>query len=143
MTEEKELKGRERSIANLTAPRFKPGQSGNPSGRPKNVLSKALRKKLDELESDAPDARSNADRIADKLVSLALDGNLEAIKVVLDRMEGRPRQTVSLTLDQREEYERMVDNLIESEAMEGRELSREQAIAALASVKPEIEDLLS
>jgi hypothetical protein len=33
--------------------------------------------------------------------------------------------------------------MIESEAAEGRELSREQAIAALASVKPEIEDLLS
>lgn len=141
MTEEREVTGRERSIANLKP--FPKGVSGNPSGRPKNVLSKALRKKLDELESDAPDARTKAEVLADKLYELALSGNVEAMKMCFDRMEGRPRQSVSLTLDQREECERMVENLIESEAAEGRELSRGQAITILSLFKPEIEDLLS
>jgi hypothetical protein len=133
--------GRERSLANLRP--FQKGQSGNPAGRPKNVLTRALRTKLEEAESGEPGARTNAEVLADKLFDLALSGNVEALKICFDRLEGRPRQTVTLTLDQREEYERMVENLIESEAAEGRELSREMAIAALAQVKPEIEELLS
>jgi hypothetical protein len=133
--------GRERSLANLRP--FQKGQSGNPAGRPKNVLTRALRSKLEEVESGDPGARTNAQALADKLFDLALSGNVEALKICFDRLEGRPRQTVSLTLDQRDEYERMVECLIESEAAEGRELSREGAIAALAQVKPEIEELLS
>jgi hypothetical protein len=133
--------GRERSLANLRP--FQKGQSGNPAGRPKNVLTRALRSKLEELESGEPGARTNAEALADRLFDLALSGNVEALKICFDRLEGRPRQTVSLTLDQREEYERMVDALIESEAAEGRVLSREEAVAALAQVKPEIEELLS
>jgi hypothetical protein len=132
---------RERSLANLRP--FQKGQSGNPAGRPKNVLTRALRQKLEETESNAPGTRTNAEALADKLFRLALAGNVEALKICFDRLEGRPRQTVSLTLDQREEYERMVETLIESEAAEGRELSRQMAIAALAQVKPEVEELLS
>ena len=133
--------GRERSLANLRP--FQKGQSGNPAGRPKNVLTGALRRKLEEVESGELGTRTNAEALADKLFDLALSGNVEALKICFDRLEGRPRQTVSLTLDQREEYERMVETLIESEAAEGRELARDMAIAALAQVKPEVEELLS
>ena len=139
MSEERELTGRERSIANLKP--FPKGVSGNPSGRPKNVLSKAIRKKLEEVEEGQD--KSVAERITDKLAELALGGNIEAIKLLGDRSEGRPRQSVSLDVGERERYERMVENMIESEAAEGRELSREQAIAALATVSPEIEEALS
>lgn len=138
MTEERELTGRERSIANLKP--FPKGVSGNPSGRPKNVLSKAIRKKLEEVEEGQD--KSVAERITDKLVELALGGNIEAMKLLGDRSEGRPRQSVSLDVGERERYERMVENMIESEAAEGRELTREQAIAALATVSPEIEEVL-
>jgi hypothetical protein len=139
MTEERKLNGRERSIANLKP--FPKGVSGNPSGRPKNVLSKAIRKKLEEVEEGHD--KSVAERITDKLAELALSGNIEAIKLLGDRSEGRPRQSVSFDVGERERYERMVENMIESEAAEGRELSREQAIAALATVSPEIEEALS
>ena len=81
--------------------------------------------------------------IVDQLLFKAEGGDLDAIKIVLDRLEGRPRQSVSLDMGERERYERMVENMIESEAAEGRELSREQAIAALATVSPEIEEVLS
>ncbi|MBA3806388.1 MAG: hypothetical protein H0X14_11840 [Acidobacteria bacterium] len=141
MSANEEMKGRERSLANLKP--FRPGQSGNPSGRPKNVLSKALRKKLEEVESDAEGARSNADMIADKLVEVALGGNLEAIKIVLDRMEGRARQSINVTTDSRERIERAIDNLISTATQEGDTLSRDAALALLAEYDDEAAELLN
>ena len=34
-------------------------------------------------------------RIADKLVDLAVEGNITAIKEIADRVEGRPTQTIA------------------------------------------------
>lgn len=67
--------------------RFKKGQSGNPSGRPKKVKS---------LEDTAT---SHADAALEKLVSLMGSSDervaLAAAQGVLDRAVGKPRQTVS------------------------------------------------
>ena len=135
--------GRARQLAALEPHKFKPGQSGNPSGRPKNVLSKALRKKLEELESDLPDARQKADVIVDKLYELAAAGNLEAIKIVLDRMEGRPRQSFNVTTDSRERIERAIDNLIATATQNGDTLTREGALTLLAEFDDEAAALLN
>ena len=142
MTEERELTGRgshPNSRANLRP--IKPGEVRNPSGRPRQVATKLLREMAAETRAGATQSRLSA--IVDQLLSKAEAGDLDAIKIVLDRMEGRPRQSVSLDVGERERYERMVENMIESEAAEGRELSREQAIAALATVSPEIEEVLA
>jgi len=53
---------------------------GNPSGRPKNRLTDALR-------AAATDERSR--QLAEKLWSMALRGNLQAISILLDRLEGK------------------------------------------------------
>jgi hypothetical protein len=142
--EEKEWTGRgshPNSRAALDANKFRPGQSGNPAGRPKQVATKLLREMASSSLSD--DGETRLRRVVDQLLQKAESGDLDAIKIVLDRLEGRPRQSVSLDLNQRDEYERMVENMIESEESEGRECTREQAIAALSMFKPEIEDLLS
>jgi hypothetical protein len=127
------------SRANLRP--IQPGEVRNPSGRPRQVATKLLREMAAETRTGAEVSRLSA--IVDQLLSKAEGGDLDAIKIVLDRLEGRPRQSVSLDVGERERYERMVENMIESEAAEGRELSREQAIAALATVSPEIEEVLS
>jgi|SRR5215213_9738562 len=119
------------------------GEVRNPAGRPRQVATKLLREMSATQVEGAGDGQTRLSRIVDQLLSKAEGGDLDAIKIVLDRLEGRPRQSVSLDVGERERYERMVENMIESEAAEGRELTREQAIAALATVSPEIEEVLS
>jgi hypothetical protein len=127
----------EKRIANLTAPRFKPGQSGNPSGRPKNVLSKAIRKKLEEVNAGG---KSVAEQITDKLTELALAGNIEAIKLLGDRSEGRPRQSISLDVDEHDKLERKLSNFMRESERDGDPLTREEAIAVLAEEDARFED---
>ena len=130
----------ERSLANLTAPRFRPGQSGNPSGRPKNVLSKAIRKKLEEVNESG---QTVEEEITDKLVELARAGNMDAIKLLGDRSEGKPRQSITVTTDSRERIERALDNLISAAAGHDEMLTRDAALALLAEYDDEAAALLN
>lgn len=74
------------------AGRFLPGVSGNPAGRGSTPsLVSALRAELDEREaSGRPALRA----IAGRLVEMALAGDIRAIREVLDRLDGKPRQAV-------------------------------------------------
>ena len=67
--------------------RWKPGHSGNPRGRPRRgtALSDQLRARLSGLDGG---------KLVDVLVKLALKGNLAAIVACLDRLEGKPAQTL-------------------------------------------------
>lgn len=65
--------------ANLRPP-WQKGQSGNPGGRPKDVLTQALRKKLSDDEADG---------ILAIVIRLAKQGDMRAVQLLWDRMEGR------------------------------------------------------
>jgi hypothetical protein len=71
------------------------GQSGNPNGRPKrgHALSDLLAKSLQEQESDG---RTKAEVIAEKLVEQASKGDIDALKIILDRTEGKVPDTTNL-----------------------------------------------
>ncbi len=60
----------------MTAAKFKPGQSGNPKGRPKNKTPATLLRK--SIIDDMPD-------IILKLVEQAKEGDTAAAKILLDR----------------------------------------------------------
>ncbi len=72
---------------------FKKGQSGNPGGRPKSKpFTDALRLAVHEADGDATKLR----RIAAKLTEMAMDGDIQAIREIVDRIEGKPHQSMDV-----------------------------------------------
>jgi hypothetical protein len=59
--------------------RFKKGESGNPVGKPKGTLHKATRAALDLLGGDL-------EAITQECIKQAKEGNLMAVKLVLDKL---------------------------------------------------------
>jgi|TARA_R110001606_G_scaffold324168_1_gene470973 predicted transcriptional regulator len=69
--------------------RFKEGEVNNPNGRrnaARDILNKILDTEVDE--------RTKRERLLDKLVNMAHHGNLNAIKEVLDRTEGKSTEYI-------------------------------------------------
>lgn len=61
----------------MPTPKFKPGQSGNPNGRPKDKTPATLLRK--SINGDMPE-------IIRTLIDLAKGGDVQAAKVLLDRV---------------------------------------------------------
>jgi hypothetical protein len=79
------------------AGRWKPGQSGNPNGRkPKaDCLISCIK---EELGKPCPNGKTtNEQLIASVLVGMATRGNIKAIEMCLDYINGRPGQAIQLT----------------------------------------------
>jgi hypothetical protein len=71
-------------------PLWKPGVSGNKSGKSKTkLLTDALRM---ELVQNPGQARN----IARKILALAEEGDLTAANIVFDRLEGKPTQAIEI-----------------------------------------------
>jgi hypothetical protein len=79
---------------------FKPGQSGNPAGRPKSItLSEALRMELAKANPQGDGEQTYAEAIAQMLCEQAAEhNNIMAAKEIADRTEGKPRQTVDVDM---------------------------------------------
>lgn len=70
---------------------FQKGQSGNPRGRAKNqaLLTPTLRQLVSK--------DGNKEKIASVLVNLALAGDLDAIKIIFERLDGKVVAPVELS----------------------------------------------
>lgn len=72
---------------------FKKGKSGNPKGRPKRewtVTSLIEQAMEEEAETGIPYKKA----VYSKLVRMAKDGDIQAIKEVNNRLDGMPKQAV-------------------------------------------------
>lgn len=83
------------SVADPTPWRFKPGQSGNPAGRPKGVDPRAEFAKARGAEKPA----EVVVQVIEAMIVKALGGDVQAARVVLDRLAGPVRQEVDLAVD--------------------------------------------
>jgi hypothetical protein len=76
---------------------FQKGVSGNPNGRPRKgeTFAEALERESEELINNG--TLSKRDALAKVLYQEASKGNLKAIEMIMDRIDGKPRQTVDQT----------------------------------------------
>jgi hypothetical protein len=74
---------------NLRPYRFKPGQSGNPGGRPRNPISDAARRLASRRFEDDKERRSWAEMMVLAVAKQAAKGNVQAFAVLADRIEGK------------------------------------------------------
>lgn len=73
---------------------FQPGQSGNPSGRPKGQVSitAIIRRKVAEA---GPNGRLVAEELVDAWIEQAKAGNYQFAKEILERVDGKvPDRTI-------------------------------------------------
>jgi Family of unknown function (DUF5681) len=128
----KKVRGKPFSKGNPHA--FKPGQSGNPQGRPRaRVLSEYYREWLARPLPGDP-ARTFGDAIAEAVCRQAVEGDVAAAREIADRVEGKPRQAIDLSSE--EQRRAMVERAV-NELMTEANLSREQAIKELIEMVPE------
>jgi Family of unknown function (DUF5681) len=104
---------------NLTP--WRPGQSGNPGGRPKTApLSQACRELLTQLVPDDQQNRTYAQAIAQTLGQKALGGDIRAAQELADRAEGRARQSIEIqNVTLHEAFERMSREEMDAYARDG------------------------
>ncbi len=77
-------------------PRWKPGQSGNPKGRPPigKCLTDELRRVMNEVSPEDAEGRTYLQLLAIATVELAIEGNSTALTMVWNRIDGPVPQTV-------------------------------------------------
>ena len=87
-----------RSLRNLRPP-WRKGESGNPSGRPKRPLTDAYNAQLARVKEGDRQNRTYAQLIAEAMMKQALKGNVMATREITDRIEGKARQAVDVTVE--------------------------------------------
>jgi len=92
-----------------TSTSFKPGQSGNPKGRPPKGYS--ITAWFKEMFNSKPEV---LDALGKSILSKALEGDAAAQKIVWNYVDGMPKQNMDLT----SEGERLVFRIVKDSTLE-------------------------
>lgn len=88
-----------RRADHLVPYRWQQGESGNPLGKSKgevNITSRLKRELLKDLPNSKTDS-CKADMVVAALVAEAREGNVQAINIILDRLEGKVTDKVEVS----------------------------------------------
>ena len=77
------------------ATQWKPGQSGNPKGRPPKGHS--ITEMVQSMMNERPEIK---EAVTAKIMQLCLDGDITALKMLWNYMDGMPTQTNKLQVEQ-------------------------------------------
>lgn len=81
---------------------FEKGKSGNPAGSKKvRVIQQQLTSALNEAYENSDKTKLRA--IIDRWVAKAIDGDMQAIASIADRIDGKPAQTTDLNINDNRE----------------------------------------
>lgn len=91
--------------------RFEPGKSGNPNGRPKGVQNTSTRlerflnatKRGKHPTTGEEDEFTVAELMDLQQIAKALKGDTAAWEKILDRLEGKPAQSVKMDVNQQQQ----------------------------------------
>lgn len=85
---------------------FKKGESGNPKGRPKgqsltSILQDAVDRKISKTDplSGLKKKVTISKALAYSVISKGLKGDIKAINMIFDRLEGKPKQSIEMDGD--------------------------------------------
>lgn len=96
-----------------------------------------MRRKLSEVDPVDEKGRTYAEVLAEQAILKAKGGDIPALAHVANRTEGKPRQSVTLTVEQREKFESAVSRMMNETGC-----TRDGAISTLSIFKPEVSELL-
>ena len=79
------------------ATQWKPGQSGNPDGRPpkRECLTSLLKEEIEKVNPEDTEGRTWKELLVLATMQLALKGNRGALKEVWERVDGKVQQAVA------------------------------------------------
>lgn len=76
--------------AHLAAHDFKPGQTGNPGGRPVGSLSMTtILREILSSKATKKSKKTRAEEVIDAMIAKAKKGNVEAAKEIFNRIDGK------------------------------------------------------
>lgn len=94
--EEKKKPGNPSIVEAGKATQWKPGQTGNPNGRPRTAkYSEAARRLLEEVGEES--GETGAEQLAAYCLKMALKGSARHAELFLSYAEGRPKQAMELS----------------------------------------------
>lgn len=88
---------RQKQTMAKTRTSFKKGQSGNPGGRPKMpwTFMGLYKEELEQILTTKDGKQIEAKRaVAKRLVQMAIEGDIQAIRELGNRVEGMPKQSL-------------------------------------------------
>ncbi|MDA2920649.1 DUF5681 domain-containing protein [Desulfobacterota bacterium AH_259_B03_O07] len=80
---------------------WKPGQSGNPKGRPRKEMSftSLLKEAIEQKCPEDKKKRTWAQVMNEQLLKKAKKGDLQAMRLIYEYVEGKPRQEIESPSD--------------------------------------------